>query len=698
MVEGQTTPVKTNTEPFSGILKARYKELADDYSKVVQDRGKAEYNLDPETQRKIDRLPTESREKTLAFAASLTSVLPETFDLDLIPTSGIAIRALMAAVYLNEKRQGKPIDDEMYVRAMGALADGAVVFRNDFDSTGEVLEQFVQVGYSKVNFYNFAVNLLGATMPVASWRDVEENYQNYKGFHNGVEREINISKSTLKEKVKKFLGDQSVAHLDGTTSPVYVHDIDRNFPFTNDIQTNEERNYNSNTSAAAITFGRDEITGLDIVLYRVPYNHDYTEEQFSKEHDDKQSNRPARKEASAYLHELVHNLSERDYIGDWKTLFNEMLTDSTAISIQMEAHGGEFGGRNSGDLKPYTGYVVLVNFAEDLVINGVITRDDLVEFGLKQNPDGFLNKLEARIKQDSESAKNVAESLVRRRLIPPAKVSELPEIAEKLKKNPKGFMEKEMMAMWNFVGRGYLAEPMYLLAIKDILAENKEYVDKIKMAFQEQYPNEEFVEIDIVFDPKTKRLFTDEVVDTFRNIYSAEVIEHPYRGYSKLKDLADYVSGDLQNIRFGESLPESMQINGLDNPARTAELIKITNQALGSFYYNSIDKAERPGIVVQFSKDLYNTIGEVLEKNWGRKGIDYDYRDIVRIIRDVLPFWFRYPNKPYPENTEQIIDGVKLGLESLTAEVDIDGEMRFIPVQQQIFHYGPALQVEKQDS
>ncbi len=689
-----------SVESLQSISVDNYKALSREYTTVVREPQHREGpNLDPDLSQRMERyLPEVERQGVLDFSAKLTSMMPDSLDMTLEPTSTLHLKAMVAAAYLKEKPTD-PQDKEMYTRALASLTYGFGSFSNDFGSTDDAIYEFVGKGYSKDNFYNFSVQLLGSTMPVAAWSSSkDERYTAFKEYKRQMDGEIDKVKSVLKQKAEKYIPGYDPNKIDGIASPVYVDDINRDMPFTNDFQANERRQYNSAVSAAAITFGIDEVTGLDLVIYRLPYNYDYDEEKLKTNGDKRNADRPAYKETESFIHESIHNLPEKDLegLGDWKILINELLTDSATIAIQVEAHGGEFGTDSAKPHRAITGYVTLVNMAEDLVAAKVVTTDELVEYGLNQDPDGFLNILGERIKNKDEFAQITAEAMLRWRLIPLAKTSEIPEIVKNLQQDPVGYMQKEMMAMWRMVGRGYLAEPMYILAINDKLKEDPEYSEKIKAEFSQVTPNDTFQEgSGYIFKPGSARLFTDEAVNLFRKYYAAEVRETPYSGYAEGEPLAKYLIDNIDSIQLGDTLPEELKINGLDNTARVAEIVRVTNDTLGHFFYYKQDEALKPEFVVKISGELYKTIGSVFQKNWGEKGIKYDYRDIVRVIRDLMPQWYK-TFEARPQTVEELLEGTRIRLDALTSEIEpVDG-YKFIPTQDQVFHYGGALNLAKE--
>lgn len=508
-------------------------------------------------------------------------------------------------------------------------------------------------------------------MPIASFTSekADEEWDKYKHFYERLRQYQKKPKEVLRTLVHEVLPEAEGNITQEEYPVVYVDEIDRSAPLTNDYTINLRKTYND-MSAAAMTQGIDPVTGLHIIVHKVPFDYSKDINQEVDEYGRKNTLAidPAYMEAQALLHESIHDLSEKDYSEDWLMIVNELLTDSAADIALLRAQGQNFQDPNE-DYLPRTGYFQLVDLARGLTRLNIISEQELLLYGFKQDPKRFIMILNERVKGlDPEVANKIVRILVGTRLIAPVKRQDIPTKAEELSKDGAAFLERECMEMWRTVKGSWLGSPMYWSGLFDYLKEVPGYTDKMIARYQELKPDI-LVSADswlLIRDPEDE-LPTDEFAELFHRRFAGEgKKENKWHNFYDPDKLSDY-------------LPVSA-------------LIRETNLALGQFYYPKLEEDEKLNVLLDGSAKIYTAVAEILQRNWGSHDIRFDDQDVIRVIRELLPSWFRVGDI---ESIDDLIQKTTIKLEGLTSSFDPTGEFTYTPSKEAVFHYGPGAKEHK---
>lgn len=689
-----------SNESLGLAIAVKYQELGADYARFLSSQitdvdSKGPLHLDEESQSSLQLLPNQAKVKLVEFSTNVCSFMPADFSSqkELYPTSSGHLRALVATAYnLQTQRTPETVDKEMYVRCIAALVDDNYIFQNEgHKNTNELIGDFIQDGYTKDRFFNFLIQLTKETMPIVGYYDSREiDQQRYNDFYERVGRQTKLNKAVLRKYAAKVFPGQQKPAAEDDYPLVYAGEIINTPIVTNDFDITKRASYMSTSSVSGVSWGVDSLTGLPIMINKLP-------DKWYEERDQTKPFIPgedlAVTQSRTAIHEAIHTLSSSEQTADdWQAIILELLTESATEIIFLEANNQSF--LNPGP--EYMGnrsYRGLVDFTRDLARMELLSTDQIVKMGFKRDIQGFLRILDSQIGNLSdEQASQLVSGLVRNTLIKPLKKSEISDKAAEFKKNPVQFMRDEMLAMWRAVGEDYIGTPNWLgYIITDNLMKDQGYVENMKQLYTQYQPDTNYRE-KIWIDPRDS-LFTDEAVDLFRKL--VDVPHSPEKG-------ADYypswfvnrlLSTRLNRLKIGTAtLPKDLQLSGRRDADFIRKIVDRTNKVLAGHldpHQRTSDKS-----VLDLTVKFYETVATVLVNNWRKENIDFTRDDIFYFFSDLIPRWF-YNDGTFTNNPDLLVEKVKTMTSALTASFNPTGQRTIVPSKEWAFHYGHALKEDE---
>jgi len=605
---------------ISSVMKNEYKRQGDVFGKLITDEraNMAGLELDDVTKESLGRLPPEDAARVIEFAGIAASFIPDQVfnTLGYHPSNKQALKAMVATAYkFDQPSQDDPSKREMYIRAISATSSEGMFFSNYYaTNTDDINDDFLETDFNRQNYMNYLARLTAATMPIAESNPerTKENKDNFDIFYAKTKQRVMVAMDRFSAYYVAQFPDKIGQISTWRDNLVFVDTISRSRLFTNDDEINSESGYGS-LSAGAVAYGVDPISGLPLTIIKTPYNY----EEVAKNPDLLPKNDPSYKNTLTVVHENTHNAnSERQFSGDWNHLINEMLTDSTAWIITLESEGQPFADIPD-DYFAMTGYFDLVMLGSNMVRNGIFTTDEMVAFGLNQDPKGFLATLDQRIKgkEDRLKVESVVQYMMRRMLIPPVKTANMAETVDQFKQNPSGFMEQQSMKMWNLLEGQYLGQKYYMVGVFEALRKaHPEIGEKDYGAMRD----------------KDTGILTDDVIDIFYDQVSHKYVRHSY--FLPEEKLIELTSSYETGIDFSTlPVPEDMIVTTADQ-RETFDLLRATNSILkAGLNYKSSNWSDeqRFTAIVDSTQKLYVGVNQVLDKNWRNKGILYSSEPVM---------------------------------------------------------------------
>ena len=330
---------------------------------------------------------------------------------------------------------------------------------------------------------------------------------------------------------------------------------------------------------------------------------------------------------------------------------------------------------------------------QELEHRGVVEETDILKFGLAQDPTGFLNFLDTRLRSlDHETMEKVVQDMLVNRVILPLKRDEIPAKVEEFIQNPVSTLQQEIMKAWDQLKESYLGTPWWVISAIEELKNNPEYVERITQGYKSTDPNIEVVDGMIIRNP-VDHMLTDEAVEIFRqSAGKGEKFTKRFAYFNDTPELEEYLQDHIRDIDLSDEL------RGFENSDQIRDFIMATNNALG-YGLNTQEPGEDPGwlkslrtipILVEATKTLYKTIDSVLRENWAKNGINYTNEDILQIIDQVIPGWFDW-ERTGPHTVEDLTALVRERVDILTSPYFPDQGVVVIPTIETVLQYGPGL-------
>lgn len=671
---------------LNSIKKSEYQRQGQIYGKLITgEKAPTEsLSLNEKTKEYLERLPLEDITRVVEFAETVTSLVPDQVfnTLGYYPTNKEGLKAMVATAYRQDEPSHKdPLRREMYIRTLSALSSDGLFFSNHYStSTDSVVDSFFEGDFDRNNYLNFLVMLSASAMPVAESnpKSTKTNKDNFDVFYAKTKQRLSSAMDKFREHYAIQFPDKVDQIMSWGDNLVFVNTISRLKLFTNDEETNAELNYGS-LSAGAVAYGVDTISELPLTVVRLPYNFD----EVAKNPDLLPKDDPSYKETLTIVHENTHNANpDRDFSGDWKHLINEMLTDSTAWITTLESVNQPFF-LIPDDYLANTGYFDLVLLGSNLVKNGMVTENELVSYGLNQDPDGFLALLDQRVKacEDRSKVESVVHLMMKRMLITPTKLDKLGEVVDRFQQNPSGFMNQECMKMWNLVSGSYLGTKFYMLDVFESL--------------RQVHPEIQEKDYGAMRNPETGTL-VDDAVDIFYNLTSKR---QEYRSYFLPEDkMVELISNYETGIDFS-TLPVPVEMKIADDDQRKMlDLLLATNAILNAglnYKSSGWSDEQRFTTIIASAQELYVGINKILVKNWKDRGIGYSSDHVMRILTEVAPKWLTYESQmPEPQ---EVIERILNNIDGLTSLVVINDSEVYVPTPDSVFFWGPALTIDKDE-
>lgn len=257
--------VASEPESIYDALKRSYLQLSREYAPFVfrpeeskHQQPSTELSTDDNTTNALSRLPREVVPRVLDFARDLTSYISDGLiaEKSLLPTSDVHLRAIVANIYLKEKiSKGDKIDEDMYVRVLASLYGGSFSSNASFPKdTDQLINEFIKDEFNRKGFYNFVIQLACATQPIGNFdtEKADDEYAKFKHFYQRLQQLQVRPRAVLKQIVQETLPEAAKNVTQDKYPVIYVGEISRGAPVTNDYKINQRKTYNE-LSAQAIT-------------------------------------------------------------------------------------------------------------------------------------------------------------------------------------------------------------------------------------------------------------------------------------------------------------------------------------------------------------------------------------------------------------------------------------------------------------
>lgn len=666
------------------IKSTEYKKAVNFYRPLFKEEEKhAHFKISPESEKRLSEVYSGHREQLVDFSTRVTALIPEEVfsQLEYFPHGAMKIKALLSLAYTKDEQAHHKIGvREMYIRALSALSNDNYTFNNNSEGkTEEVIDRFLEGDWNRDSFGNNLLSLVHATMPVVSPYEErrEKEGREFDQFMTLYRQKLTLACQQYREYYLKLYPDQEEELVYFGDDLPFVYQIGRLRTFTNDEVMLSESGYHS-LSAGAIAFGVDQESGLPLAVYQLPGNYNHkTEDPDSNPHED-----AIYTQTQVFIHESVHNAGEIKHTGDWLSLINEMITDSTSYILVLKSKGLNFAEVDTKYLME--GYTYLTWFAQDIVANGLLSSEEMVNIGLRQDPQKFLQLFGERIKvfQDPEKIKKIYLSAMRRGLILPRKEKDWEKYLQQFKKDPDGIFKKECMEMWKTIGSSYLGMRFYYSGILGEMRERHPEIgeDNFKAIRTPPYG-----------------VLNDEAVDIFYELFSEAKVKEkhePYPFFLAKEKLIDRIK--TSNIDYGKwEVPDRFKIGSEDE-----ETIKIVMLFADEILYQGLSTEAKTydwsdeqkfQTIVDFTQSIYEEIYSVLEKNWQSKGINVSQEDVLIMITEVVPTWFSLGGQRQEDSVDLLIETIKQKTDIITSPIVTEEGKEYIPTPNQVYYWGKAL-------
>jgi hypothetical protein len=638
-----------------------------------------EVKLKKETEKMIEYLPSTAREEVISFANDVAGYIPENIfsEPDNRPINSEGLKALVALSYtVDEEAQLDSQKREHYIRALSALSADTLCFSNNYSSnTQDVIWSFSGDRFSREGFYNFLIQLNSQTMPITGFTQEsrEERLFKYNVFLKKMRSRYASTMDVFLKYCEEFSPDRVDKVKSWKENLVYVDTISRLSIFSNDPILASENKYNV-LSAGAVAFGIDPISGLPLTVTKLPYNYDdVSSGLYLHPKDD-----PTFKDTLTLVHENIHNVkSEKNFTGDYFSLINELLTDSSAWIITLQAEGQDFADLPE-EYRTITGYYDLTFVARSLINNGLFNKEELVELAMHQDPQDFLRTLDERVQncEDDQRIEDVINTFLKRLLIRPRKSEEIADLVEQFKVSPSIFMQNEITEMWEQVGSQYLGNKWYVLTIFEW------YRSRHSEVGEEDYS---------AIRNKNGTL-NDEAVGMFHELWEQKK-EYKKLFLNKNKFIQKFNESDEEVKMENLNIPERLIISD-DDEIGLNRLLYATNAILSAgldYHCYDWDDTKKYRAIVESSKNLYQGVIKILEKNWSDKKVDFKREDVFNILDHVVPGWL--PTEEECEKPEEVVEKVLQGMEAITQSIDTEDGLSVFGLDQ-VLYWGPALEIK----
>lgn len=671
--------------------------------------------LDEETQKKLLHIPEQDAERIIDFVSKVMTFIPEDALKDNKPLNPRHLKAYFSAAYKKQLAAGDDIDEELYIRLLGALHMEYYHIGELFDPVGTSIHavQKYTVPNEEGNYYdgkwtargavgNMAINVIVSTWPIAE--SAEWNHKRSENLYKSKARYIEFQKDLLEELqqykfileslCKKYFSGRSV-RASRLSLPVFVRSIYGDPPVSNNTQITELGPYIGGY-AEGITEGYDNATGLPLTFTVLAYG--WEEAKAPKDETGPLRSNTVYGIAGTALHEMIHEQAEFDINGRFEVEVNELLTDSLKELIQLRAHGIEFTSENFEHRYP-TGYMQLTRFARELIIQGVVTEDDLIVNALNQDPRSFVRAI-AKNAKTPEGARKLIYCMQRQDLILPLASTDIELAVERCIENPEVFFEQEFMKVVETFARGL---PMYTDSIleftsssdpKFIQDQREVWAKELNKPVDEIDPNSIF----LLLDPKTG-VYHDRVVE----LYYQRKEANPYgiKGFllndkEFLTFITDPETGDYIPVFTDEYIKD--ELNNLETHEIVALLLS-TERVAYKFLDHEIrpkNKADLTYFVAKMTERLYRGLSNIVSERYPNLNEAQKKSSVVELItnfvRNMRPLgkWTRY--KDATEAIDEILGRISILTDSGLSDEEKADQMT-IP---QIIHYGHAVEFNRE--
>lgn len=649
------------------------------------------------TEASLQALPEDHRIQVISFVEQVLGVLPAELFKQQNITSRIHIRAIVAATYVILQERGVTVDQEMYIRCLTALSLEVSAFANDSGTTEDALADFLSTAttHNRQLFAIFLTRFMAKTMPISTNPNSSSAPERLESDFAEFSQFMRLTHQYLAEgigELDRVLGKES------TSRPqfiVFVKDIPRATVKTNDPIAESKKDYGS-LGAAAITAGEDPITGLPLAVVRLPVNWKSTIQNPAVLFEN-----IAFQVAGAQVHERVHIEGKvRMDLTDWENIINEMLTESVTLELTLRGRGGTLRDFSPGnDLYYQTGYGPVVAFMRGLIRRGVITTDELLAYGLDQDPTGFIDRI-VQISQNHEVARTIVIQLIRHVIIEPRYAVDLDATIQQFQADPAGFLEREMMQLARRMSLwAYLAPNTGMVYQQGMLDRiNRQHPDYTERMVQRHNLPKGSRSYILLRDPETG-FFTPEALAAFYDIYSLGSEE------SKRFSLGFTDPAHVQR-QFRDKLP--ITINGFTQDQLCQAMLIINSifrhrRQFDAFYLPSITvprdadlptkqklseqlTRERFVILTRLAQIALPRVLEVCDRQWG----EYDMSEVLALL-DTISGTLAESELPREQRgTEQEAAAWLVNqIEAVLAPIDMEGGNTVIPRIPQIIHYIP---------
>ncbi len=642
-------------------------------------------------------VPDEERGRIQSFALLLRDTLDNGFFDKFDLSSKAHLSGIISAVYNLHKARGGEIDDNMFRRILLGIEND---ISNAVGSTENLVDDYLMgdVPVNKTSLINLFQKIALATLPISDSYHPErvgEKIQLYLGFLERSGKYTKDGMDKLKEACIKFGFEPPFTKADEEI--IYVSNVNRSHPYSNDEAVERQRVYNG-LSAAALTMGIDPVTGLNLALTVLPGGWDKEIGADTPLNED-----IAYHTALTNVHEQIHNVSDlRDVDSDWLHMVNEMLTDTGAVIFMLDVEAEDFKNFKRGEKYwVASGYGNLIHLARDLVIQDLMTVDDLRRFALKQDPEGFVSLLIENVSKHKKEA-DFVHLLQEKNLIPPRKKSERDKLLTYYNADPRGFLEKEMQRQFNMMHSLYVNPYPGYYQVGMVQALNRKFSDYLDIMVEAHGGAESGVKksetnLNLLYDPKD-RLFTDEAVDVFYEMFkmSAETNSKDHLAYGLINEqsLLNRIEGiefKSPDPRFNPTKEQTVLMFRGFNTMVNMSNITLENfpgwdtPEFGDAQFGVLNK-----MINLVIPDLINT----LERNWGKFNEGFTQQDMLNLIATVAPAFMKTILYDTPHGKlEDLAKLVISHLDAITSPLETNEEVRVTPSKAQIGYWGEIVNI-----
>jgi len=410
------------------VLYERYESVWDDAAKkteIVWHPGASASELPYVSLQDLDTISRVS--------SSIVSSIPDRVFTDsfLRPTSHLHLEVLLDLVA--EKQNPSPEEYFWYKRLYAA----STVYRNKFQmgygnvTTDDVFDEYFSslssgsVRDQKRHVAHAFVTILGRMMPYAA-HEIPLSDTQFEDLRKLEKKSYDILKWHL-------MYDERKRGITKRKDMITVNTLRKKSLLYSPRSATERSAYDA-ISPKAVRIGNDTLPFHLVIRSKISRGIETPEQLIDAE-------------ALVSIHESIHTLSRGTYpVDDFHSYMNELITDSAAESIVLQAKGRSL---KESRLNSLFGYQSLRNLAAHFVRYGWVKEDDIIRSAIDQNPMLFCSYLHqgihrADFSQSERECTYIIDYLSNAGLIPSVSSQDVRVFAFEFYQNPYAFLKEHM--------------------------------------------------------------------------------------------------------------------------------------------------------------------------------------------------------------------------------------------------------------